>query len=260
MESAVPFKIQVSIKGRDILNPKGSDIDGCLQINGDVLFDVKAFGLHEHLAKRLQIRLKNAFPGNFVALEGSGDVGVVEMNALLGRDFRALELELRAQGHVRRGTLKIVLRPMQDVQISIKTHNPYELAKNNSEYAFNFSKQFARHKPFILIFVLHPWMGGLRLTTNFANDADIFMRSFARRTFMQFTRDRTKVLGVTRSHASKLLSGMMFIDAWQSPKADRIHRLFLNPHAKRPISALTVDILRTQVQSLAVDDFRHDVY
>jgi len=203
----------------------------------------------------------NAFPGNFIALEGSGDVGVTEMNALLGRDFRALEAELRAQNYAWRGPLEIRLRPAaQRVQISMKTQNSYELAKNNAEYAFNFSKQFARRKPFILIFVLHPWMGGLRLTTNFANDADIFTRSFARRTFMQFTRDRTQVLGVTRSRASKMLSGMMFVDAWQPPKVDRTHRLFLNPHAKRPISALTVDMLRMQVQNLEVDDFRHDVY
>lgn len=261
VESTVPFKIQVPSTGKDILNPNGSATDGCLEINGDVLFDVKAFALHEHLANRLQTRLANAFPGNFIALEGSGDVGVTEMNALLDRDFRALEAELRAQNYALRGALEIRLRPAaQRVQISAKTQNPYELAKNNAEYVFNYSKKFARRKPFILIFVLHPWMGGLRLTTNFANDVDIFTRSFARRTFMQFTRDRTQVLGVTRSRASKMLSGMMFVDAWQPPKVDRTHRLFLNPHAKRPISALTVDKLRMQVQNLEVDDFRHDVY
>jgi hypothetical protein len=159
VDNAVPFEIQVPVAGRDILNPKGSHIDGCLKIDSDVLFDVKAFGLHEHLSNRLQMKLAKTFPSNFVAVEGSGDVGVIELNALLDRDFQALVTELRTQSYSRRGGLEISLRPAKPVQISKKLCDPYELAKNNAEYAFKYSKQFARRKSFMLIFVFHPWMG-----------------------------------------------------------------------------------------------------
>jgi hypothetical protein len=54
LDAHLPFQIQVPMTGAGILNPNGADLDGRLAISGDVLFDIKAFGLHEHLANRLQ--------------------------------------------------------------------------------------------------------------------------------------------------------------------------------------------------------------
>jgi hypothetical protein len=80
---------------------------------------------------------------------------------------------------------------------------------------------------------------------------------------MQFARGRqNKHFGVTRAAASKLLSGLMFIDAWAGsdpPKRDSV-RLFLNPHAKHPVLGWDVDLLRAQIPHLTVEDFRHDAY
>jgi hypothetical protein len=70
-----------------ILNPNGADLDGRLTISGDVLFDIKAFGLHEHLSNRLQERLSGEFSSQFAAIEGSADVAVSVMTDLLGRDY-----------------------------------------------------------------------------------------------------------------------------------------------------------------------------
>jgi hypothetical protein len=265
LDARLPFRTQIPMTGKDILNPNGADLDGRLTISGDVLFDIKAFGLHEHLAKRLQERLSGEFSSQFVAIEGSADVGVSEMTDLLGRDYPALVTELSTKRFAKRGALDISLRPPQPVQAATGILNPYELAKNNADYAFRFAKQFARRKPFMLIFVVHPWLGGLRLNTDFPGDADTFMRSFARRTFMQFLRDRVKLFGVSRAYASRLLSGIMFIKAWQSPDSKRIHRLFLNPHAKHPIPGLTVRHLEVGIreelrENFLVDDFRDDTY
>ena len=103
----------------------------------------------------------------------------------------------------------------------------------------------------MLIFVVHPWLGGLRLHTDFSSDADTFMRSFARRTFMQFLRDQAKIFGVSRALASRLLSGIMFIDAWQPTDAKHTHRLFLNPYAKHPIPGLAVRHLEVGIPGLS---------
>ncbi len=55
---------------------------------------------------------------------------------------------------------------------------------------------------------------------NFANQTDIFIRSLARRAFMQFSSDQTPVMSfddrakpnVTIVEASRLLSAVLFID------------------------------------------------
>lgn len=261
LDAAIPFGMQVPMRGTAILNSNGSDLDGVLKIGNPVYFDVKAFGLHEYLAEELSRKLSQMFPSDFVAIGGSVDVSVTEMSHLLSKDFKALGAELASLRKATRGALEIRLEPKQPVQFVINTANPYELAKNHADYAFKFAKQFVRRKPFILVFVIHPWLGGFRLSTNFSSDTQQFMRSFARRTFMQFRSDRTKVLGVTRAAASKLLSGIMFVDAWQKPSTKpRNHALYLNPYAKHPISKLNRDRLVTGIHNMDFDDFEHDAY
>ncbi|MEP2988475.1 MAG: hypothetical protein ABJN65_05905 [Parasphingorhabdus sp.] len=261
IDSNIPFEIQVSMKGTAILNPNGSDLDGAFMIGDPVFFDVKAFGLHEYLAEQLKLRLSNAFPSEFVEISGSSDVGVADMTELLGTGFSLLISELTSNQKARRGKLEVQLKKKRRVQFVINTANPYELAETNADYAFKFAKQFVRRKPFVLIFVTHPWLGGLRLSQNFAGDADNFMRSFARRTFMQFRSDRKKVLGVTRAAASRLLSGIMFVDASQLPSSTPpCHALYLNPFAKHPLSKLTRHRLATDISDIRFDDFQHDAY
>lgn len=261
IDSDIEFDIQRPMNGTDILNPNGSDLDGVLQIGDSVYFDVKSFGLHEYLAEQLKAKLSQAFPSNFVAISGSSDVGVTDMSDLLSNDLSNVISELKANKTISRGKLSIQIEPNRSVQFVTNESNPYELAKNNADYAFRFAKQFVRRKPFILIFVVHPWLGGQRLSQNFASDTQVFMRSFARRTFMQFQTSRTKVLGVTQGSASRLLSGIMFVDAWQkSTDRSEINALFLNPHAKNPVSLLTRDRLLTSIDDIYFDDFKHDAY
>jgi hypothetical protein len=261
LDADIPFKIQVPMRGSAILNPNGSDLDGALRISTPVYFDVKSFGLHEYLAGELKKKLSAVFPNDFVSIGGSIDVGVHVMSDLLSKEFRRLVAELTSARRAIRGALEIRLDPKQRVQFVTNSANPYELAKNNAEYAFRFAKQFVRRRPFVLVFVMHPWLGAFRLLVNFGNDTETFMRSFARRTFMQFLKDRTKVLGMTRAAASKLLSGIMFVDAWQQPSdKPRNHALYLNPYAKNPMSRLCRDRLVINIKDMGYDGFEHDTY
>lgn len=261
LDSQIPFRVQVPMCGTAILNPNGSDLDGMLKISTPVYFDVKSFGLHEYLAAELSSKLTVIFPSDFVSMGGSVDVGVHVMSDLLSKDFNALIAELTSARKAIRGALEIRLEPKRRVQSVVNFANPYELAKNHADYAFRFAKQFVRRRPFILVFVMHPWLGGFRLSVNFRNATEHFMRSFARRTFMQFRTDRTKVLGVTRASASKLLSGIMFVDAWQQPSdKPRNHALYLNPYAKNPMPKLCRDQLVSRIKDMGYDDFDHDSY
>lgn len=266
LDHNILFSVQLPQTAKMILNPNGSDLDGCLHLSGDVFFDVKAFGLQEHMVGLLVERLQaDLGPSFFVAAEGSKDVAISELSDLLGKEYVALRTALSASHFVRRGLLELRLKTPAKVQMSISTYDPYQHAEECADYAFRFAKQFVRRKPFMLVFVVHPWLGGLNLHTNFAGGADIFLRSFARRTFMQFRRDiKTKHFGMTRRAVSQLLSGILVVSAWQGKGTDSPHvppmRLFLNPHAKNPISRLSVDLLRAGIHQLAVDDFLHDAY
>jgi hypothetical protein len=261
LDAGIPFKIQVPMSGTAILNPNGSDLDGVLAIGNPVYFDVKAFGLHEYLAEELGRKLSASFPSDFVAIGGSVDVAVDDMSDLLSKDLKPLVAELMSARKAARGALEIRLEPKKPVQFVTNTANPYELAENHASYAFRFAKQFVRREAFILVFVIHPWLGGSRLSIDFSDDTQKFMRSFARRTFMQFRSDSTEVFGVTRATASRLLTGIMFVDAWQQASdRPRNHALYLNPYAMHPMSKLDRVRLVTGIKDMGYDDFEHDAY
>lgn len=259
-DAEIPFDIQVPAGGDEILNPNGAVIDGQLTISTPVLFDVKAFGLNEHVIRQLNERLSLDFPARFVAIEGRADAGLDLVSGLIGRDYTALAAELASKGRADRGTLTIALRPQRQVQSTVMESDPYQLAKNHADFAFKFAKQFARHRPFLLIFALHPWLGAFHLTTNFGNAADNFTRSFARRTFLQFRGDRAPVFNVDRDEASRLLSGLMFLDVSQLPNEKRRHWLYLNPNARHRVPQLAWHRLAHSVPGMMVDTLEHDFY
>lgn len=259
----LPFSIQIPASARDILNPNGSDLDGRINLPDAILFDVKAFGLQTHRIELLTERLQKDFPKQFVAVEGTHSVPMTTLQDLLGRGYKSLTAELMQKGHVAHDGLTFTLRSIKQVQTTVWSLDPYEFAEKNADYAFNYAKQFAKREPFILVFVLHPWLGASTLTTNFSGYLDVFTRSFARRSFFEFRRDRANHhYGKTRAAASRYLSGIMFVNAWAGPSEDQDDtvRLFLNPFARRPISPLNVSALDASITRLAVDDFAHDAY
>jgi hypothetical protein len=81
---------------------------------------------------------------------------------------------------------------------------------------------------------------------NFANTASSTCRALARRSFIQFLQDPTPVFDVTKAEASKLLSGIAFLNISQlhdSHNQNRWLRLYSNPNATHPIPELAVDLL-----------------
>lgn len=267
----VPFDVQISATGRDIINPNGSDLDGRINLSGGILFDVKAFGFNEHLVDSLIQRLSedliqpsaNGKLSEFIAVEGSRDVSLELLFDLSGTKYKALKTELAKNKIATRESLEFQLRKASTIQMVTTEISPYRLAEENAAHAFRYAKQFALRKPFLLIFMIHPWLGGNTLHTNFSGYTDTFTRAFARRTFMQFTKDRkTKIFNHTRGAASKLLSGIMFINAWQTENAPEPKevRLYLNPYAKHPITRYTIDMLRLCSLEVSLDDFAYDTY
>ena len=147
------------------------------------------------------------------------------------------------------------------MQSSVSIHDPYALAESNADYAFKFAKQFPLQQRFLLVFVYHSWLGGLSNNVNFADHTAVYMRAMARRTFLQFQHDRnTMLFGQTRAEASRLLSGLLFLDAWQNTPDRSVGRLYLNPRAKTPLSDLDKQHLQIEDNWLWVDDFAHDNY
>lgn len=234
LEGNHDFDIQAPVTGADILNPNGSDLDGILRLPEEVFFDVKAFGFHEHLVTLLTERLSAEFEPEVVEADESWDVPVSLLFDLLGRDYQGLKEELKINRQARRGAIRFILRAPARVRMTARVVDPERLAEENANYAFRFAKQFARNKPFFLFFVIHPWISGLSLHVNFGGGVDTFTRSFARRTFSQFRADQSAVFDMTLGEASSLLSGIVFIDAWEGEPRHTLprYRCFLNPFAR----------------------------
>ena len=152
--------------------------------------------------------------------------------------------------------------------------NTYLLAEKNAQYPFRSANQFTRHSPFLLIFVLHPWLNQLAIHNDFSNSDSTFTRTFARRAFMQFTHDVREISTVckeisrhvTLGEASHLLSGIMFLNVWpfeSYPNGSTESKpvpswIYLNPRATNKITWAT---LRTFIShNVIVDDFTHDDY
>jgi hypothetical protein len=238
------FDIQMPMTGADILNPNGAALDGVMRLPQEVVFDIKAFGFHEHLVARLTERLSQDHSPNTVLAQDSWDVPVSELFALLSTKYIPLSQELQAEGSASRGAIRFEVKPSANVQMTVRELDPQKLAAENAEYAFNYAKQFARHKPFILIFVIHPWVSGA-LHQNFSGYVDQFTADFAKRTFCEFVADTRPLFDVTMAQASHLLSGILFINAWAgSPGTEQpLYRLFANPHAANPLAPSTISAL-----------------
>jgi hypothetical protein len=81
---------------------------------------------------------------------------------------------------------------------------------------------------------------------------------------MQHLRDTSSVYDVTKGEASRLISGIAFLNISQiagaSHRSQRM-RLYLNPNATNPVSMLTVNILRNHdPMSVELDTFAFDNY
>lgn len=226
------FDIQAPMNGASILNPNGSDLDGRLKLPEEIYFDAKGFGFLDHLVKRLTERLSQDCAPNFVVAQSSWDVSAELLSDLLGKSYTALLRDLQLRRRAIRGAIEFTMRKPTRIQITERTIDPDLAAQENSEYVFRFSKQFTRHHPFFLIFVIHPWFSG-SLHVNFDGSLDAFTTEFAKRTFCQFESDSRPMFDVTRSQAIRLLSGIVFVDAWEGARvsAGPSYRLFLNPNA-----------------------------
>jgi hypothetical protein len=231
----------------------------------DVFFDIKGFGFQETLIERLRQRLEMDITGKWIAVEGSWDVALEDLQELLQREqYHQLLSDLKQKQAASRGVLRFIVREKRAVQVSHRSADPYLLAQQNSEYVFRFAKQFCRKDPFMLILAHHPWFGGLSLNTDFAGSTSTFTRAFARRAFIQHLGDTSGVYDVTKGEASRLISGIAFLNISQIPAASdggQRMRLYLNPNATNPVSMLTVDILRNHDPvSVELDTFAFDNY
>jgi hypothetical protein len=140
--------------------------------------------------------------------------------------------------------MQIRLVPKSPLTISMRGAEPYSLAKENALYPFRDAKQFTRHAPFVLLFVVHPWFNALSIHSDFAGVDTAFTRSLARRAFMQFSKDQSPLQSVcggvapnlTMADASRLLSAIFFVNVWPldaDPSIDYIMPswLYINPRA-----------------------------
>lgn len=269
MRSGMKITTQIKKTSNDILGKNDTIIDGFVDHCG-FYFDVKAFGFHGHLAKRLKERLERQLPGESIFLEESWDLSV-ELFSKIIEDIQEIAHELRIKRFKKIGHLHIRIEKPEPVSVSSRVVSPYLLAKENASYPFRSANQFTRNAPFILIFVVHPWFNDSAIFSNFCGGDIAFARAFARRAFMQFTRDSQPLnkickevpADITISDAAKLLSAIIFVNAWPDDhKLDyepMPSAVYLNPRASHSINHYA-GLFRSLNPHIVIEDFVDDNY
>lgn len=259
------FAPQVSLGPKQVLNPNGCIIDGEFT-SARTYFDIKAMGFTEYTRELFVKKVEGALPGKVVTISGPSDVAVKDIETHALRRFRSIaddlakgpadiaELHWRLAAHTRAGVTSSVLET-----------NPYRAAAANRHYPFKTARQFTRRRPFVLIFA---WASPFNreLHYNFADGAEVMLRSLARRVFLQSAREtRVDVSqfdpgvppGTSVAKASKLISAMLFIGL----DTDQAY-FFQNPRATHPLTRLRFSEIFdfAPPPGMLVDDFADDDY
>ena len=272
MRCNVAIETQVAMTPTDVLAAKGSTLDGKIRYDG-THFDVKAFGFHGRMAQLLKEKLAPSFPNDQVLIEESWDLPIERFFDLL-KSTSDIVNKLTQNHFFREGPMQIRLVPKSPLTISMRGAEPYHLAKENALYPFRDAKQFTRHAPFILLFVVHPWFNALSIHNDFAGVDTAFTRSLARRAFMQFSNDQSPLQPVcggvapnlTMADASRLLSAIFFVNVWPldaDPSIDYIMPswLYINPRATHRLTRARLGVFRANnPHGTVVDDFADDDY
>ncbi len=267
-----PNTTQVKLTSSEVLSKNESILDGHIEFY-DSYFDTKAFGFHGHLAQRLKERIAEEIKDENILIEESWDLSYEEFEKLI-KSAKDIAARLRYERMVQFGHLRIRLESKRAVSVSSRIIEPYLLARENALYPFKFAKQFTRDKPFILVFIIHPWFNGNAIGRDFAGTDTQFTRSLARRAFMQFSADTTPAISIcqtvhsdiTLAEASRHLSAIFFVNVWPVDADPNISHpmpswLYLNPRATHRITRGQLHCYQSiNPHGTYIDDFADDNY
>lgn len=206
-------------------------------------------------------------------MEESWDVSSEVFSDLINR-ARDVAVELRRSRIIRRGRLQIRLDAKQQLTISRHYVDPYHLAEENALYPPRYAKKFARNKPFILVFTMHPWFNTPFDYDDVGGADTALTRSLARRAFMQFSGDPTPLSSIARqvradatiADASRLLSAIFFVNAWpreldSAGSPTMPSWLYLNPRATHRMDRGRIEVFCSlNPHATCIDDFASDDY
>jgi hypothetical protein len=148
MRNNLKITTQVRLYAEDILGSRDTILDGVIDFCG-IYFEIKAFGFHGHLAKRLKERLEPYFIGKRVFIEASWDLSVDLFTQVI-RDVPKIAVELRQNLSKQIGPLRIRIQAPQPMTMTRRRVQPYLLARENALYPFRSANQFTNKAPFIV--------------------------------------------------------------------------------------------------------------
>lgn len=252
-DAGATFVAQVKMSGAEVVNPNGTAADGQLTFpSGKIAnLDIKGFGFVEHKIEILERRLADQFPAQVVQLGGDWSLSIDTLQDLLDhKGFSSLITDLQSTGTAKRGAMDFAVREKQQLNISTRSMNYTTMALENVGYPYRFTSQFTRHHPFLLIFIIHPWFGGKSFNTNFVGTADHVLKTLAAGAFKSFANDAALVEGIPYAEATKLLSGLVFLNGWPATGTDAAQskpfcRVYLNGGARNSLEVADFEPFKT---------------
>lgn len=255
---------------------QGYDADGILK-EGNIVFDVKQFGLTLPHIENLRRKLQAKIPGEYyLTISGGKNISTKDLQTNFltqvddvakrimnernrnGTDymFKKDGLEFRAWNLKENSTA-----------VSFSEFDPYEWAENNELYFMYHASQFGINSPYILFC---PFDNRL-VRTLFKEDGYAFLafRTLCRRIFINLVRMDDKKISdydgkarndISVAAAARKISAIVFMDV--SEEFDYQHcRVFAfqNPNADHKIAKHCYNTLFTY-NGAKIDDFMHDNY
>lgn len=260
----VTFDVEVSVDEENVLSKSTVSLDGYIE-EIDTFFDVKGFGIQEYAKSTFARHVEKYFPGSSVLINGSYDGSYEDVERFAFRNKAKVINDLRETGRSFIDELQWDIRVSNEkVRSSIGKMNPYREAEENKNFIFRKCSQFTTGSPFLLICTFDNQFN-CNLVLNFTSHTDIMTRSLARRAFVEFKQlqelakniDSKCKSDVTLSQASKSLSGILFIDAYNDKSW-----LYLNPNAYHKLDRHKLErAFDFQFPyEMHIDDFENDNY
>lgn len=158
---------------------------------------------------------------------------------------------------------------------TIREYNPYKLANDYKYKILDYYNKLLLSKPSLITWVINPWFNR-ELNSGVQEFQMAFMRSLARRIFMELSNDTTMMSryfddfseenDISVSEVSKLVSGIVFIfDNSVQGCIDMLYDsyIYLNPNATNQVLTdgdFGILSWGASKYSPFIDDFQHDCY
>jgi hypothetical protein len=280
--SISPPELNKSIDGKDVLvdSGKGTGNFDIYFPNHDIYLDIKSYRhvtpeiineIFEFLKKKLNlsddviIMPEYFMDDNIEKLKESKNEIIKRLEEALIKKHTSVVLDELE--------LTLIINYGNRFASATSEYSPFKAAARNNKSIFRFANKFHKNRPFFIVYIISPYFSGPVSSKMMGNIE--FYRSYCRRVFMSYNNRKDKLVNwnseyykltngtgeYTLHDASKLLTGIIFIEDNLKRLTPLTSYLYLNPNASNSLKPrFENELFSHGIIADYFDDFMHDNY